>query len=425
MTKNTINISQCKDLLETTTKIIQHQQEIEKLKGEKFNVFSILEMEHLEDKLHSKFIRELLDPKGSHLKEGLFLQLFIKQLNENHPEAKKIVEPTYSEAIREFYIGETNLDEKTGGRIDIFLKDAAGNTICIENKIFAGDQPAQLQRYCNYNGKKNRVYYLTLDGRGPSEGSAGKLIVDQDYFLISYEKDIVDWLEACLKEVYDEPILRESIKQYLIVIKKLTNSVEEETYGPFSNLLVEKFEEAKYIRDHFDSVFARVRMDFKKDFAQAISRALIEDSDLKEAAENLTFDLTGVERQDKLSPFWIVPDNQSDLQFGVEPFNITSYAYEGGEMFIGVFPRSEKARTSYPPVDQGETIPTAWLASKRIKFNDKVVRLDDSDVVKIIQDLKSQIYIEFRAALVKQVIDFMKSVLEVKGILRSGFLSKK
>jgi hypothetical protein len=113
------------------------------------------------------------------------------------------------------------------------------------------------------------------------------------------------------------------------------------------------------------------------------------------------------------------------LQFGVEPFNITSYAYEGGEMFIGVFPRSEKARTSYPPVDQGETIPTAWLASKRIKFNDKVVRLDDSDVVKIIQDLKSQIYIEFRAALVKQVIDFMKSVLEVKGILRSGFLSKK
>ena len=423
MTKNTNKLFKYQNLLDQTASILQHQEEIERLKGEKFNVFSILEMEHLEDKLHSKFIRELLDPHGSHFKEDLFLKLFIQQLNSVHSGEKKILEANYTEVIREFYIGETNLEEKTGGRIDIYLKNAEGKTVCIENKIFAGDQPAQLQRYCSHNNGKNIVYYLTLDGRGPSEGSGGTLKENEDYYLISYEKDIIEWLEACLKEVYDEPILRESIKQYLIVIKKLTNSVEEETYGKFSKLLIDKLEEAKYIRDHFDSVIAMIRMDFKKDFAGAILDAINENPDLKQITEGLKFHLSGVDRSDKLAPFWIVPDNESDLQFGVEPFSFTSYAYEKGNMFVGVIPKSDKARNKYPPIDQVETVATNWTASKLMKVKGNLVHLENPQILKLIQELESEKYLAFRQNLVNEVLEFMKSVLTEGGKLRPGFLN--
>ena len=35
----------------------------------------------------------------------------------------------------EFYIGKVDLKNETGGRIDVFLKDKAGNTISIENNL--------------------------------------------------------------------------------------------------------------------------------------------------------------------------------------------------------------------------------------------------------------------------------------------------
>lgn len=47
-----------------------------KNKGELFNTFSILKMETAENKTHSNFIAELLNPKGSHLKGSIFLERF-------------------------------------------------------------------------------------------------------------------------------------------------------------------------------------------------------------------------------------------------------------------------------------------------------------------------------------------------------------
>src|SRR5690606_19090495 len=43
------------------------------------------------------------------------------------------------------------------------------------------------------------------------------------YKALSYETDIIAWLEDCKKESVNIPILRESIAQYIFLIKKLTN----------------------------------------------------------------------------------------------------------------------------------------------------------------------------------------------------------
>ena len=204
-------------LLTGTTKIIQRQEELKKLKGENFNIFSILKIEHDENRTHSAFLAELLNPKGSHLCGNVFLLHFLSVLN---LDKKFNINSAYIEL--EKYIGNVDNVNQTGGRIDIWISDIDGNSLSIENKIYAGDQEKQIQRYYNFKRNRNTVYYLTLNGQKPSKSSSGTLEIDKDFFCISYKKTILEWLDLCLKEATELPILRESIKQYTILIKKLT-----------------------------------------------------------------------------------------------------------------------------------------------------------------------------------------------------------
>jgi hypothetical protein len=104
------------------------------------------------------------------------------------------------------------------GRMDIFI---AGNqkTIAIENKIYAGDQDKQIARYSKYATK---IVYLTLDGREPSKYSTnGEENVKDKLILISY-KDIINWLEQCIEKAVNFSYLRETIAQYINLLKYLT-----------------------------------------------------------------------------------------------------------------------------------------------------------------------------------------------------------
>jgi len=129
--------------------------------------------------------------------------------------------------LTEYSIGKVEINDITGGRIDLLLIDKLNNTeIIIENKIYANDQNNQLERYCAYassRGNKSKVFYLTLDGS--KSDSAGKYEADKDYYCLSYSTDILDWLVKCHGEVSDYPIIRETIKQYIISIKKLTGQL--------------------------------------------------------------------------------------------------------------------------------------------------------------------------------------------------------
>ncbi len=212
------------NLLEQIHEINKRYDEIAKLSGDNFNIFEILKLSSNELK-HSLFIASLLNPKGSHAQGSLFLKLFLKEISFKVEEtnAKEINILENSKVETEKFIGKVG--KNTGGRIDIVITLGNKQQILIENKIYAGDQKNQLQRYKNHS-KDVSLFYLTLKGREASEESVGKgdgkLTLDEDYKTISYRENIISWLEECHKEAVKYPLLRETISQYIILIKKLT-----------------------------------------------------------------------------------------------------------------------------------------------------------------------------------------------------------
>lgn len=185
--------------------------------GEGYNIFRILKMQSAENKLHSAFLANLLDPKGSHGQKDVFLKLFIdliipKDFLFDTPLAKVVVEK---------HVGFKNVDKTEGGRIDICITDQKNREILIENKIYAIDQENQLLRYSNYN-KKAYLIYLCLNSESVSEASCKGLILNEDYHIVTYKSQIIKWLTYCKKEAVSHPILRETITQYINLIKHLT-----------------------------------------------------------------------------------------------------------------------------------------------------------------------------------------------------------
>lgn len=182
--------------------------------GELFNVFNILGLESNEVRLHSALLAELLRPNGMSGVRNAFQKAFLAILGlpENY-----IVDGRVSV---ELSIGTTTDTE--GGRIDIIMEDG-NHAIIIENKIYAQDQPSQLLRYTNF-AKDNyphgyRLLYLTLDGKEASDDSAQGC----PYQCISYKNEISKWLEECARISFDRPLVRETIRQYINLIKQLTN----------------------------------------------------------------------------------------------------------------------------------------------------------------------------------------------------------
>ena len=180
---------------------------------EPFNIFSVLRTESDEVNLHSRFLCALLDYKKPRNGKKENLKDFLQHVG-----------------IENF--GQTGVQvDRERHYIDLLITNNARQAVVIENKIWAGDQPEQLQRY--YKTLKDRGYddihllYLTLDGHDPSENSIGDLDNEQ-IITISYRDDLPPWLERCQKRAYREPELRESVAQYLRLVRKQTNAYMNE-----------------------------------------------------------------------------------------------------------------------------------------------------------------------------------------------------
>lgn len=246
-------------LIKDASRILKHQKEISILKGENFNVFSILKMETKENATHSAFLGELLNPEGSHNMGTIFLKLFLETIDLEH------IDLDSAQVKLEHYIGERDDSAKTGGRMDIFIYDKNYKTICIENKIDAPDQDVQIQRYYNYNTAKNKVYYLTKEGEEPGDSSKGNLNSGEHFHNLSYSVDIIQWLTSCMKEASTYPILRESINQYIILIKKLTNQLTDSKMEKDIHELIKRDYKAvkaldahvKFVEKHAAEVFLK------------------------------------------------------------------------------------------------------------------------------------------------------------------------
>lgn len=215
---------------------IKEQRKEKFERGENYNIFNDLGFMSDEVHLHSMFLANLLNPKGSHGQRGKFLEAFLKMLQKSFPaiSADSLELDTAIASVDvEKYIGRQTDSE--GGRIDIYLTDGK-HSIIIENKIYAGDQHHQMLRYWHYGmsqkgddtEKSFVLIYLTLDGCSPSKESLGEDLKENDIVCLSYKSDIRGWLERCVELASRTPLVRETINQYINTIDILTNNVMED-----------------------------------------------------------------------------------------------------------------------------------------------------------------------------------------------------
>ena len=186
----------------------------------RFNLLSIIEKDRDEAHVHSKVIYNLLSQNWGKKDKETFLTLFLKEIG---IEDEIIYNKTW-EVTRE---KEYQLDEKKA-RPD-FVIESQHYIYIIEMKIDADDQPEQLIRYQKFakeQHKKYKIFYLTLDGHNASKKSIGEeenLEENEkvEYINISFQGEILNWLENCLKLVEGKENKSACISQYIASINKI------------------------------------------------------------------------------------------------------------------------------------------------------------------------------------------------------------
>ena len=401
------NQSNLNYLLENTKRIVDHHEKLIIAKGEHFNLFSVLDIETRENKTHSAFLSELLDPKGAHRQGPAFLDLFLKVVNKELSEAqqteKKLIENFSSDRTiitPEFYIGTICHKTKKGGRIDILLQKGV-HTLCIENKIHALDQKTQIQRYCNYNNSKNTVFYLTLKGEDPHKISKGELEAGEHFFNISYRDHVIEWLELCLREVPNLTSVRESINQYILLIKKLTHQLNMEQKKELESLMANYLKESRFIADNFEKMISSYQEKFRKDIENRLKEELPPHYEVKKERNiSAKFSKITIKHKD-----W----DGSDLFFGLEPFSGSGNG--NGHMFIGLL--DGRSREKLAGIPEKNRINRWWKQTQPITTKDgNEIKLRDLFSLENITNREGADYQELMNVVVRQSLKFIEDYEE-------------
>lgn len=210
--------------------ILSSQKEHNKTHSLYYNVFDVLATQNNdEERIHTPFLTDLLNPKSNHGQDKLFLVSFMERFKLFEDKIKSIENQKISVA-REVVTNH--------GRIDILIqyRDIENPfAIIIENKIDAGDQDLQLERYYQYltqslqlNDDQIKLVYLTKSGKAPSiptsisQENYERLCQGQVLSLISYRNEIIEWLADVSKLIGSNAnTLRYTIEQYSELLKTL------------------------------------------------------------------------------------------------------------------------------------------------------------------------------------------------------------
>ena len=231
---------------------------------EPFNVFTVLRTETDEVNLHSRFLAALLDWTDPLTGEKKNLKDFLDTVA----------------AVTGFGMQGATVDRERHN-IDILIANARRQAVLIENKIKAEDRPRQLVRYHGtlmnrgFDEGNIHVLYLTRFGDEPSEDSSGAL----RYGKIAYrDRNFQDWLRNCRNRACADPALRESIRQYLQLVQRMTGTDWMEAYmrelrqlsRQGANLVViHDLKEASnevhvaFLQDLFEVIEARLRQELE------------------------------------------------------------------------------------------------------------------------------------------------------------------
>jgi hypothetical protein len=214
MNNKNINFKELENALIKLYGKIELIEELQKHRGDKFNIFSILKMERLEVKTHSVFLYELINPKGTHYQDDKYLRVLVDEVL----------------GIKDFNFVNVKVGRETiidaNRRIDFTIEND-DYYVAIEMKIDATDQDKQLSDYFEYAKKQkklSKIYYLTLDGRDADEKSAKEV----EYERISFQSNILNFIEKSIEKSANLPIIRESLIQYKNLILNITNQTTQE-----------------------------------------------------------------------------------------------------------------------------------------------------------------------------------------------------
>ncbi len=205
-------------LMDARLALDQYEQE-RKERGIDFNVFEILDINEVPT---CRMLHALLDPKGKHGFGGLFLKLFLQNVLKQDTFSDK--EINQAVVIREKSIITLSQEAR---RIDLYIR-VGGRTFPIEVKLGAPDSGCQCYDYYHYvkdtDDPDAVIYYLTLDSHLPDAKSRNGLEIGKELRLISFEREIRDWLHRCLEqeEVRQSAAVRIAIEQFLDNINRLT-----------------------------------------------------------------------------------------------------------------------------------------------------------------------------------------------------------
>lgn len=358
------NYQSHRPLLNHAKAVIAENAKRRKLTASGYNVFTVLDRLRDENKGHSAFIANLLDPMGSHSQGNVFLKMFLAELfpeKEFHFESDWYVKtekyaPTGAEV-------ENSVHE---GRIDIWI-EGPKETIIIENKIDAGDQDKQLERYIKYAKgltSNNSIYviYLTPEGRSPSEYSLGSYYnadLEQEiaaYLEASYEEHIYDWIDKCLKESTSLPVLRETLVQYKKTIRQITGKIEDEELGMSLSNLLEKREDIIAATELGKAAVEKLS-ELERAFWNKVKQSLLE----LVASEDAIYITGKIDGRYYRVGFKVAQYEESDLHFHIERDSSSDKIYVG-------FRQTQKGTNTYhtgskfSPIlkDLIEPITTKW-----------------------------------------------------------------
>ena len=382
-----------KNLVQETANIVIDHNKAVRDKGEDFNLFSILGMESNETKTHSAMLVALLDPKGNHYQNEKFLELFLTEIRYDYKnENLKLVI-----VKAEHYLGKISKDYTSGGFIDLLITFPSGKAIAIENKIYAGDQPKQMFRYSLYKGDYCTLYYLNLFGKEPSPKSLSGLGSD-DYTVITYKKNILTWLDQCLSIVKSGSIIENVIKQYQILIKKLTNSMDKNLENKLNELIINNLEEAKFINSNYQKAIDGIREKLRS----AIVNRINEEKYLVKASFGRDVTTT-------YSQVWIATEELTakGIQFGLESFS--GKGHYGGRVFVGVF----DGMNDYEILKDGDArLIKLWPVVRIIKTpENNPLNLSSTKILEKLSN-DSFYFDEMVKAVVNQTMDFIGTYSE-------------
>ena len=347
-----------KDFFEKVSGFLK-QAEIHKRRGNNdFNPYLEMWSGSNEVKLHSALICGFLNPLGNHYQGDVFLETFLESVGLK----AWFGDTSNAEVYKEYFVQTGNQE----GRIDIYITNNDKHII-IENKIWAGDQDRQIERYIDKIVKEqsrdssdtkssesktkqiNKAYeniavlYLAPDERMPSKYSLGKWKIQGDYLVsgdnkvrfksITYKKEILEWIEKSQTKVGCITHLNSALYFYKDVVQIITKTKE-------NTMNIAKFltDNKENMQENMEIVFEILK---KKDkIIESYCEAIVEKC--REQIESKYFEIVKTNKDKKMGrwnrndlsyPFMIKPKNCGEYYFA---FCVEYYIQKGEYNCYGV-----------------------------------------------------------------------------------------